>query len=336
MSTKWFFRSLMVSAYLLFASASLAQAPTQQGVDPGKIAMAQKLYEQATNLMDAQKFAEACPKLEQVTQIIPSGLGGHETLGQCYEALGRFGSAWEQYTVAESLAHAKGEPQRAADMAARAKALEPKVAKLTITVPTELQDVEGLTITRDGKKHEKALWNTPLPVDTGTHVIKVAAPGRVAWSKEVTVLADGALLIVDIPVLIVEPTRTIVDPFGERGPHERTWQKPLGWASVGVGAASLITSGILSGVAVSKKNASNDGPCDNTNHCNEVGLDLRAQALTLANGATATFVIGGVLAAGGVILLSTAPKEKTDERRRTGIWWMVEAGPTSVGLRGTW
>lgn len=333
MSTKWFFRSLVLSTFVLCTSAATAQTT---GVDPGKLAMAQKLYEQATTLMDAQKYAEACPKLEQVTQVIPSGLGGHETLGQCYEALGRFGSAWEQYTVAESLAHSKGETQRAADMAAKAKALEPKVAKITIGVPKELQDVDGLTISRDGKKYEKALWNTPLPVDTGTHVIKVEAPGRIAWSKEMTVLADGVMLMVDVPQLIAEPVPPVVDPFNEPRLPERTWPKPLGWTSVGIGAASLITSGILSGLAVGKKNASNaDGHCQTSNnHCDDVGLNLRDQALSLANGATATIVIGGVLAAGGIVLVATAPKQ--EDRKKTGIRLQVDVAPMGVGLRGTW
>ncbi len=331
MSTKWFFRSLVLATFVFCTSAATAQT---SDVDPGKLAMAQKLYEQATNLMDAQKHADACPKLEQVTQIIPSGLGGHETLGQCYEALGRYGSAWEQYTVAESLAHAKGEAQRAADMAAKAKALEPKVAKITIVVPKELQNFDGLTISRDGKKHEKALWNTPLPVDTGTHVIKVEAPGRVAWSKEVTILADGAMLAVDVPQLVVEPALPVVDPFNTPSLPVRTWQKPLGWTSVGIGAASLITSGILSGLAVGKKNASNNGHCQTSNNrCDDVGLDLRDQALGLASGATATVVIGGVLAAGGIVLVATAPKQ---DARKTGIRWSVDVAPMGVGLRGTW
>jgi hypothetical protein len=332
MSTKWFFRSLVTSVLLLCASAAAAQT---QGVDAGKLAMAQKLYEQATSLMDAQKYADACPKLEQVTELVPSGLGGHEALGQCYEALGRFGSAWEQYTVAESLAHSKSESQRAVDMAAKAKALEPKVAKITIGVPKELQDVDGLTISRDGKNQEKALWNTPLPVDTGAHVIKVQAPGRIAWSKEVMVLADGAMLTVELPQLVVDPPVLIVDPFGQPRLPQRTWQKPLAWTSMGIGAATLITSGVLSGLAVGKKNESNtNGYCREGDICDETGLKLRAQALGLANGATATVVIGGVLAAGGIVLLATAPKQ--EERKRAGMQWSVEVAPFGVGLLGTW
>lgn len=334
---KWFVRSWMIATYLLFAGAAYAQAQTAE-IEPGKFARAQRIYEQATQLMDAQKYTEACPKLEEVTQLVPSGLGGHETLGQCYEAIGRFGSAWEQYTVAESLAHAKDETQRADDMAARAKAIENKVAKITILVPKELQGVEGLTITHDGKKHEKPLWNTPLPADKGMHVIKVEAPGHVAWSKEASVVADGALLTVEVPMLPVDRKPINAEPMGERPLPERTWQKPLGWTAITLGGASLATTAILSGLAVGKKNASNaDGHCQTqNNHCDDVGLSLRQQGVNLANGATATVVIGSVLGLAGVVLVATAPKEKKDERKSAGIGWALEAGPTSIGLRGSW
>ena len=332
-STLW-----IVSGMLCVSSTVFAET-----LSPVVLAQAQQHYEEAIALMDAQSYATACPKLEKVTKLVPNGIGGHEALAECYENLGRIGSAWEQYTVAQTLSLKAGEPERAATLSAHAKTLEPKVAKITIVIDQNLRNVGGLTILHDGEVQEPALWNTPLPVDTGKHTIEAKAAGRESWSKEVMVLADGASIEVEVPItrlnlLQVEP----YIPGGGGGAHAvvsspRTWQRPLGFATLGLGVAGLATSGILSGLALEKRDASNaDGHCNGSNVCDAVGLPLRDQAMGLANGATATIVAGGVLAAGGLVMVLTAPKKKEEDAKKTAETWGVQISPMGVGLRGTW
>ena len=120
-------------------------------------------------------------------------------------------------------------------------------------------------------------------------------------------------------------------------PAPRSWQRPLGIAVAALGVVGLGTGGLLAGLAVGKKNASNEaGHCDPQNTCDETGLDLRHQAVGLGNGATAALVVGGVLAAGGVVLLITAPSRGHEPEKTAKIRWSIAISPTRVGVQGAW
>jgi hypothetical protein len=94
---------------------------------------------------------------------------------------------------------------------------------------------------------------------------------------------------------------------------------------------------VLAALAVGKKNASNqEGHCDARNTCDEIGLDLRAQAMGLGNAATATLVVGSALAAGGVVLLVTAPPRTDRSEMTAGIRWEIGVSPGRVGVQGAW
>ncbi len=333
------FRLFVRAVAFLAATFSVEVASAQPApVDPIKVAQAQRIYDEALTLMDAQQHALACPKLEEVTNLLPEGFGGHVALAECYEALGRLGSSLEELRVAEALAHAKGKPKEAADVAAHAKALEPKVSKLEIRVPAEMQGVLGLTVWRDGKKTERDLWDKPLPADTGKHVIRVEAPTRQTWTQEVRILADGAAVQVDVPVLQVNVVSPSLGPGlieMTTGSSSRTWQKPLGWTAAGFAGGSFLAMGILAKLAADKQTASNlDRHCDKENNCDPVGMSLRNQSFTFANAGTAMFVVGSVLLVTGVVLVATSPQRV--ERKTTGGSWQVHVGPRAMGVRGDW
>lgn len=338
---KWACRALFVG---VIAFGNTTAAANVEDPKPHEVAAAQRLYEEGRRLMVRKKYAEACPKLEQVAELLPKQPAPHDTLGECYKALRRFGSAWEQFTVGQSMAQARGDLKRAAILAKKAKALEPKVAKIKIVVPPEMLTTEGVSISRDGTVQDKALWNTAMPVDTGDHVIEVNVPDREKWSKTITILADGAELSVDVPPLL--ELKVIPKPKPPSPPPpvvivpRRSWQRPLGWTALAIGGASLATSGVLSGIAVSKNNASNaNGHCSEQYGCDSVGDPLRKQALGLANVATATMIFGGVLAAGGLVVVLTAPKSENDaaDKKKAGqLRWNFEVSPTSIGLGGVW
>ncbi|NUO48654.1 MAG: tetratricopeptide repeat protein [Polyangiaceae bacterium] len=86
---------------------------------------AQQLYDRAVELMGQKNYAEACPKLEEVTRLVPDGFGAKLTLAECYEAQGRLASAWEQYMFVESAASRANQGDRQRLAAERAAALKP-------------------------------------------------------------------------------------------------------------------------------------------------------------------------------------------------------------------
>ncbi len=184
MRTQWLGRYIptIFLTFAVYATDAYGQTATS---DVGtKQAMTQKFFERGAQAMADKRYPEACGLFEKVIELAPNGIGGHEALGQCHRQIGLLGSAWAQYTVAETLALAIGDKQRAEMLNVNAKDLEPRVATVTIHVPKTFKYMEGIRILMDDVLEEKVLWGTPRPVDVGTHVIKLEAPGQAPWSKE--------------------------------------------------------------------------------------------------------------------------------------------------------
>ncbi|WP_434041133.1 MULTISPECIES: hypothetical protein [Sorangium] len=341
---------------LLVPAAARAQA-----ADPKTMAAAQSLFEQAVEEMDSKDYASACPKLEQTTQMLPEALGAKETLARCYEAEGRLASAWAQYGLVEVLASRTGQAQRAAAAGRKAVALKPRLATLTVELPDAVRRLPGISIASDGLALRAAAWGTALAVDRGEHVVEARAPGHRPWSRKVVIGEDGAHVRVEVPMLEeeeaapppapvppapvkatptpdpVKATPTPVPPAPAPPPAVRPWQRPVGFAAVVAGAAGFGATGVLAALAAGKKNASNEeGHCDARNTCDEIGLDLRAQAMQLGNGATAALVVGSALAAGGVVLLVTAPSRKDRPETTGAVRWGIDVSPARVGVHGAW
>ena len=105
------------------------------------------------------------------------GLGTRGKLAECYEKLGRFASAWQQYREVAQLATRQGDPAREQVAAERARSLEPKLSYLTISM-AQANDAPGLVIKRGGTELERAKFGSAEPVDSGAITIEVSAPNR--------------------------------------------------------------------------------------------------------------------------------------------------------------
>jgi tetratricopeptide (TPR) repeat protein len=317
----------LVGALLGSPKLAVAQAP-----DPQRASAAQALFDEANDDLEKQRFATACPKLEEVTKLVPDALGARVALAECYEGLGKLASAWSQYALVEGLAIKAGQAERAEKAGKRAADLKPRLATLKIHPASGLGSVPGLAITRDGVDVGKGQWSVAVPVDVGTHAILVTAPGYKPWKKSVEILADGAGTVVEIPVLTIDPSGGVrIDRDAVR-----PWQRPLAIGAMAAGGAGIVAGALLGGLAIAKNGESNQGACNAHNQCTEAGLAMRSQALSLGNGSTAAFVVGGVLAAGGVVLLLTAPpRDKTSPKTgfadlRLGVM------PGGLELEGAW
>lgn len=331
--------------WVIGATALFVAFPTNaQDIDPQAAAMAQSLYEQAIGLMDEKNFAAACPKLEQATKLVPKGLGARLGLGECYVGQRRLASAWAQYVKAEALAAATGEADAAADARAEANKLKPKLAMITITVPETMRGVPGLSVTWDGFVQDEAVWGTPMPIDAGKHKIEAKASARRTWAREVEVPTDGLALEEKVPELEVVPV-DVTPPSSEmsRGPTvisrpaSRTWMRPVGIAALGVGATALVVGGVLGGIAISKRDASNaEGECNAQNFCNERGVALRDQSLALARGSTAGWLVGGAFVTIGVVLLVSAPHRTKEANASNGVAWQFRVAPGGINAEGVW
>lgn len=329
MARRWSIFSLSFATLMLLSAGARAQA----GGDAAKLAEANALYQEATKAMDAKDYATACPKLEEVTKKAPQGIGARLTLAECYEGMGKLASAVESYKMASAMAVKAKQPDRQKLADKQVKALEPKLAKLTVDVSPGARATAGLEVRRDGALVDAATWGVPVAVDKGSTVVEARAPGKLSWTKKVEIATDGVAVTVVIKALEdANPLPVTPEPPAPKeAPSTGLGAQRI--AGIVVGTTGLVSLGVGSAlglIAMQKKKESNDGPCHDGNHCNAVGVKLREDAITAANASTALFVVGGAALVTGVMLLAVAPKKKKDPSAA------IRVGPTGVEVTGTW
>lgn len=174
-------------------------AARAQSGETKQLGAAQTIFDRAVQLMDAHKYDEACPKLEEVVRLVPAGLGARLRLAECYEKAGKLASAWTTYTVAESAAATAGQQERAQFARDHAATLKPRLSKLVIRVAEGLRKLEGFSVKRDGAEVSSAEWGLPVPVDPGKHTVVVSAAQKKPWEASVEVKVEAQEVAVSAP-----------------------------------------------------------------------------------------------------------------------------------------
>jgi hypothetical protein len=338
---------------LLVLAASPARA---SDTTPGDLATARTLFEHGSSLLNAGRYAEACPKLEAAQRLV-HGIGVTLYLGECYEQTGRLVSAWEQFDQARGMAESQ-QDGRAELARGRAASLWPRIPKLTLVVPP-YADIPGLVVTDDGQQVDHAAYNVERPAEPRMHHLRARAPDRTPWETSVEVTAASETIRVEVPRLrdssIAAPSPTARDgsavldasaasPPGADRPAPMaltavqsgrpSTQRVAGVALFGVGLAGLVAGATFGLEAKSKMDESNaGGHCQSDNHCNATGLSERSSALTAATISTLGFIGGVAFLAGGTALYLTAPDHHPPV---VGLVARSEHGGASVGLQGRW
>jgi hypothetical protein len=309
-------------------------------------AAAEALFEQALAAMEAGNLAVACPKLEESQRLDP-GVGTLLYLADCYETTGRTASAWATFLEAAYMAKDAGQADRQQVAEEHADALKPKLAKLVLLV--DEPELPGLVITNDEQPVGEALWASEVPVDPGRHTIAASAEGKQPWSGVVTIPPGPGVTRFTIPklldvevVAVVPPTPPAPTPpqpaplatpvqsvQADVGVPLKTW----GWIGVGVGGAGLVTSGVLSFLALSD-NSDADSECRSADPglCSQQGVELGDSAESKAQAATLFGGIGAALAVTGAVLILMSPEE--DSALRVGP--QVAAGGAGLLMEGSW
>lgn len=305
---------------------------------PEDRAAADALFTDARALMKRGHYAEACPKLVASQRLDPA-IGTLLQLGYCYLNDGKTASAWASFNDAEAMARKANDRPRADDAARQAKALEPKLSKLTIEVPDR---AAGLEVKRDGKPVDAALFGSAIPVDPGEHTVEATQPGKQPWSAKVTVASSAGTTLVKVPVL----TAPLAEPGSpnNKGPGQvgsgKTWsgQRTAGLVVGGVGLAGVVIGAVF-GVRTLGKVSDAKGHCSTATsppRCDEVGLQLNQDAVVTGNVSTASLVIGGAAVVTGVVLFATAPSGEAKAGARWSIGPAVGMGSGGAVIRGVW
>ncbi len=314
-----------LAAIAVVAAATPASAQTS----PTDAAAAQASYDRGKQLLSEGKYAEACPKLEE-SQTLDPGAGTQFHLADCWEHIGRTASAWAAFIEVAAASKTAGRADREKISRARAAALEPRLSRLTISVTAK--DTPELQIQRDGQVVRSGLWETPIPVDLGTHTIVATAKGKQVWQRKVELTSEGASASVTVPLLLDAPAdagKAVVvvgpsKPVGPGGPSAEpdasrapgSAQRTIGLVTGAVGIVAMAVSGPVGLAAKSKFNQAL-GDC--VGGCDGQGAAENSSALSMGNAATGLVIGGAVLAAAGVVVWLTAPHRSAPKQSHVGL-----------------
>lgn len=320
-------------------TALVLGAPSVSAQSAADRAEAQALFDQGAALMAKRDFASACPKLEASLARF-DGVGTRGKLAQCYEGAGRVASAWAMYREVAVLAGKSGDQRRATVASDAAKALEPRLPRLVISVP-ESSRVTGLTLRRNGVEVSEGAWGSAVPVDPGEQRIEASAPGHETWRAKLDI-AESAERTVEVPSLepspeapasaasAKAPPTTAPDPAPDEA-SSTPW-KTIGLVTAGAGVVSLGVGGFFGLRASSKWNSAfDDGHCSSSdNTCNATGQELTEEARDAAVLSNVFVGAGAVLTAGGLALFFLAPGEARAEKGAVRV--VPVAGRATAGV----
>jgi tetratricopeptide (TPR) repeat protein len=307
-----------VALALALPAAALAQEDAQQK------AAAEALFDEGRELIGQGQYEAACRRFEQ-SQAIDPGVGTLLYLGDCYERLGRFASAWAMYREARSSARAAGQGERARVADERARHVAPNLSKLAVMVAAENR-IEGFELVINGRLLSPALFGAALPIDAGRYQLVARAPGRTAWSALVDVKPDGDQQLVQVPPLAAAavagpplpgqggaPTPAIAasaEPVvADDSEH---WlglppQQTAGVLVAGGGVLALGTGVVLGLLAKGKDDDASDRCVPSC--LDRSSADLNEDARGLATAANISYGIGlAALTTGAVLYFSGAPQ----------------------------
>jgi hypothetical protein len=313
-------------AAALVLSALVAPSPVAAEHDA---VGARVLFSEGRKLADAGQYSEACRKFEESLRLDP-GVGTSFNLADCEEHLGRTASAWARFL--EVAAATRQERQRVAR--ARATALEPRLARLTVEV---VAPAEGLIVDRDGLLLGPAAWGVAVPVDPGVHLVSARAPGRKAWSANATVPAAPTAVVVSVPALDastgadpppwasargpgVSASRPEALAVARSGPQPRRWWLPVVGLGA-LGAAGLATGGVLA-LEVRSENDEAVSLCPGTS-CASVAEKTRHDGL-VGDARTHRTVAVACAGIGAAVLLTGAY-----------LWWRGGRAPGTASASGS-
>lgn len=342
------FRTVRDSVCAVFAlgfAASTASAQTTKNA-----AGAEALYEQARSLMKQGDFEHACPKFKQ-SYDLDAGGGTLLNLAECYEKQGKFASAWSSFKEALVVAQRDGRPERVEYAKKHIAIVEPQVSKITIQVPSEVNE-PGLSVSLDGAPLGEAAWGVGMPVDPGAHQVTASAPNK--QSYEQTVHIENGSTSIKIPKLVgttnananPPPAPIAVDADVAKKPvvdepPSGSGQRSAGFVIGGAGVVALGVGSFFGLRAMSKWSERKDNCKDG--HCTEAAKSAGDSAKSAALISDIGFGLGIVAAGVGTYLvLSAKPTTESSAarakpvRQARSVQVLPAFGPLGAGvvLRG--
>jgi hypothetical protein len=293
---------------LLIAGITLLPIAAMAEPSAADKALAQSLFKDGRALMNAGKTAEACAKFSESDRLDPE-IGTHLNLALCHEAQGKTASAWVEFGETADQADRIHDDERSKFAHQHAQDLEKKLSRVRLRVD---QPAAGTTIAIDGAAIGQAGWASAVPLDPGAHELRVEAPGKKTWTKPFEVPATTELAV---PALEDAAVTTAPPPPPNDEPKSGSPLRLVGFITAGVGVAGIAVGSIFGVMTISANDKANTECTLAMGKCTQAGVDAGRNADTFATVSTIAFIAGGVLAAGGaVLILAGKPSKKTGAR----------------------
>ena len=284
-------------------------------------AKAEALFRQGRDLLAEGKLAEACSAFDASQKLEPATTTLFNQ-ADCREKNGQLATAWGDFLDAER------QTRNATDdvgarlhtvAVERADKLEPRLSKLTISVP---ERADGLVVMRGNDVVDPVEWDRMLPVDGGTYTLTARIASRQVWSETVTIANEG-----DTKVVVVHPAPSTGahPPPPPPPPPTAAPTRRAAWLTAGAGA--LLLGGALA------FDLWGDSTYEDAKAKRD--LDLYDSANRMRYTAEGLVAVGAVTVGVSVYLWLRHPKESPTRVSRT-IAPVVGTGFAGVQVGGSW
>lgn len=296
-------------------------------------ATARELAQEANSALEQKDYQRAADLFGRAEKLhhAPTLLVG---LARAYTGLGKYVEAREAYNKAlreELPSNANPALKKAVeDAKLEVVALEDKIGWVTIQV----EGAQEPKVTIDDQNVAVASLGVKRAVNPGVHVVRAIADGYKSAEASVEIEA-GASKDVELKLEIDPNAKVSEDPKPDGGGAATSSGSPstlqiVGFVGIGVGAAGLIVGAVTGGLAMGKHNELEDNCPDG--QCPGSQRDNLDAFRTLGTVSTVGFVVGGVLAAAGIVLVIVAPSNDAGGDAADAAV-ELEIAPAHVGAR---
>jgi hypothetical protein len=323
---------------IVFAQCAFAGFASAQPSD--HVLGAEALFQAGRQDVARRDYVSARAKFDESYKLDPA-VGTLINLADCEEHLGHLAAAWHLWReAAEQLAH---NDERRPVVMARRDGIDARVPRLTIRIPSGAPGTAR--VQRNGVEVPRALLDVPVPIDPGPTSLELAVPGRLPTRRQVqiaeaaretvelelgqpdtTAPTDGVNDVVAIPVAPGSPSALTRTSPAVPDTASKFPARLLGFVTLGAGGAALAVGAVTGGMAIAK-HTDLEKECGKV--CGPEQESERQRYYTLGTLSTVGFIAGGVLAAGGAVLVLTAPKPIS-----SAVGGVV-VGPGYLGAKGT-
>ncbi len=309
------------------AASSAAGASSRPEPSAEQLSVARQKFQQALALQTGGNWARALGLLKEVAEIKATPQVRFN-MALCEENLGELVAALGDYELAALDAHAAKVDHVEAEAIDRLEKLKARIPKLLI-VKTE--DSGQATYTLDGVQLGESALDHEMPVDPGTHVVRLESRGRAPVEQEVHV-DSGEVATVKFTLPPREEPTPVAPRPGPEEDDEADTRRTLAYVSGGLGIASLATSGFF---FLRRQDAINDleEQCPTHKNCPSDGKDIADRGRTATTIANVTLGVGAALTATAAVLFFTsgskpASEEARKSTERRSSWASLELAPT--------